>query len=530
MIEGRPFVGKSGQELWAGMDRFCRLHRDQFWVTNIVKDSLPNNRDPKPDEIARAIPEFLDELEMVQPRIVVTAGAFSTRVMLGDVKMADVHGIPHTAEVAGHQYLCLPMYHPAAGLHSKGVLAAFAWDLQQLRKLLDGTLAPWTAAQAPTRTAGNPDDLYTPRNLPRTDRERHSTHGPDVDLRRHVRIGHPTARNAAGNGAGELQRGRRPGGSGGLESQAQQEPVHLRRRAGRKGHRSALDYHDPAVVSLDTEGWADQPWGLSACLNGQHGIIVQADDHAGLKYFSRWIADKTLVLHNALHDIPVLRAMGIELGAYHDTQVLAYHDMLRTGSGVLEAESQNLGTLAYRECGMKLRELSDCAGVDFSTRTIPYTNEVMQYAGMDAVATWRLYQVYAARGLTTYEPYVIDMGQVPLVEQMIRTGLPIDADAALEYYMEVLDKLEAVTEDLRHQAAKLGNRDFNPGSHPQVRELLTRRLSLRIRKRTRGGKASTNEKALADHRDHPFVAQIQARRELDKLRSTYLAPLLEAIS
>jgi DNA polymerase I-like protein with 3'-5' exonuclease and polymerase domains len=235
-------------------------------------------------------------------------------------------------------------------------------------------------------------------------------------------------------------------------------------------------------------------------------------------------------MHNGLHDVPVLRAMGVEVGPYHDTQVLAYHEMIRTGCGVLEAESQNLGTLAYRECGMRLGELRDIPGVDFETQTIPYSEEVMRYAGEDAVATWRLFDVYKQRGLLEQQAYQIDMGQVPLIEQMIRTGIPFDADATLDYYMGVLDKLDTITGELRAKAARLGNHDFNPGSHPQVRELITKRIGLRIRKRTRGGLASTNEKALADHKAHPFVEAIQSRRELDKLRSTYLAPLLEELS
>lgn len=462
-IEGRGFVGKSGQQLWTDMRRYTGLERKDWYVSNLVKEGKPKNQAPKPHEIAAAMPEFLDELERVQPRIVVTAGGFSTRAMLGDVSMADVHGIPHVAEVAGHTYTVLPCYHPAAGLHNKGFLAAFAYDLKRLDARLRGDLPQW-APGPPVRSEW-------------------LTKHPDKDFVRSA-----------------------------------------------------------TVISLDTEGWADKPWGLSFSLDGKTGYVIRANDPLRLTWFANRIAGRVVVMHNGLHDRPVLRAMGIDLTGctVHDTMVLAYHDMMRTGSGVLEAESQNLGTLAYRECGMKLGSLSRLIGVDLASREIPYTDEVRDYAGADAIATWRLFDVYRQRryqsvtggwpNLIDSEAYQIDMGQVPLVEAMIAHGIPFDADGAMTYYTEVIDKFDAVTGELRTMAARMGNRDFNPGSHPQVRELLTRKIGLRIRKRTKGGLASTNEKALADHAEHPFVKKLQDYRELSKLIGTYLEPLLEELS
>jgi uracil-DNA glycosylase family 4 len=449
--DGRPFVGKAGKELWAGMKRFCGLTRDDFYVSNIVKEGLPKNRDPKPHEIAAALPEFLDELELVQPQLVITAGGFATRAVLGRRLMSDVHGIPHQVEIAGRSFVCHPIYHPAAGLHNKGFLAAFAYDLDRLGAYLRGELPVWAPTSRPACSEWFSDD----------------------------------AKDA------------------------------LRGLSGM------------ALVAVDTEGWADLPWGLSFSVDGFHGYVIRADDTRALRWFRDRISRATVVMHNGVHDVPVLRAMGIEIEHYHDTQVLAYHRMLRTGCGVLEAESQNLGTLAYRECGMVLGELKEIPGVDLDARIIPYTDDVMLYAGADPVATFRLFAEY--QDDTDYAPYQIDMGQVSLVRGMIDQGIPFDVDAALDYYAEVLDKLERCTERLQQMAARYGKREFNPGSHPQVREIITRKIGLRVRKRTKGGLASTNEKALADFKDHPFVSKLQEHRELVKLKGTYAEPLLEEL-
>lgn len=455
-IEGRPFVGKSGQQLWSNMKRFTGLTRDDFYVSNVIKDGLPKGKDPKAEHLATAIPEFLDELERVQPRIVITAGSLATRALLGtDVRMADVHGIPHEAEVCGRTYTVLPMYHPGAGLGNKGFLAVLAYDLGRLSELLAGNLAPWAPSPHPARCSW------------------------------------------------------------------------LSRDAMRACERVKAF----SVVGCDSEGWADDPRMLSFSPDGVVGYVIRTIDGEALDWFRGWLSKKTIVpaFHNGLYDVPVYRAVDITIGTYHDTQVLGYHDIIRTGSGVLEAESQNLGTLAYRELGMRLGELSKLPGVDLASREIPYTDDVMRYAGEDPVAAWRLFNVYRERGLVGTQAYQIDMGQVGIVEEMITNGIPFDVDATTDFYAEVIDKLENVTADLQQRATRLGNREFNPGSHPQVRELITRKIGLRIRKRTKGGLASTNEKALADHQEHPFVKKLQEHRELVKLRGTYIVPLLEEL-
>ncbi len=81
-MEGRGFVGKAGRELWAGLTRFCGgLAREDCYVSNVVKDGVPG-KTPKPREVAAALPELLDELARVRPRIVVAVGGTSRRVLL----------------------------------------------------------------------------------------------------------------------------------------------------------------------------------------------------------------------------------------------------------------------------------------------------------------------------------------------------------------------------------------------------------------------------------------------------------------
>lgn len=284
------------------------------------------------------------------------------------------------------------------------------------------------------------------------------------------------------------------------------------------------------IVALDTEGWAVKPWGVSFCGDGKRAFVIKADDTEALAWLSTFIARATLTMHNGIHDVPVLRKMGVSVRRYHDTQVLAYHEMMRSGSGVLEQEAQNLGTLSYRYLGMELKDLADLPGVDFDAMEIPYSDDVMHYAGMDVISDYRLFINYEQQGLVNDPVYQIDMSQVALVEEMIAAGMPFDVNATADYLVEILGKKDAVTAELQEMAARRGNRDFNPGSHPQVRELVTKKYGLRVRKRTKGGLASTNEKALAPFKEHIFVQKLQTYRELSKLEGTYLYPLMEELS
>ena len=565
-IAGLPFVGKSGQELWAAMQRFCGLTRDAFYVTNVVKYGLPKNRDPKPMELAEALPEFIDEVLSVRPHIVVTAGAFATRAVLGDVAMADVHGIPHHVVICPEcsrrriiDFIC------EEKRDRKTTLSLAQVDPAAVERVLDRS-----RANGQTIDRGQESTSRVLRALHRTD-SGGARAQEDPSSRKNVRTGMPRVSEggkAAALGAIQGSAERCPTCGSECLSFTQIGIYHPAAGLHSKGFLSAFAFDldrlgrllrgdlqpwtpgtqgfsewltgasmrscgripGGSVVAVDTEGWVGAPKMLSFSHDGDHGYVIRADHTTALSWFAKWIKDKVIVGHNFIHDIPVLSAIRVQTSDHHDTQVLGYHDIIRTGSGVLEAESQNLGTLAYRECGMVLKELRDLPGVDFDTQTIPYTDAVRDYAGMDAIATYRLFRIYEQRGIVNTLPYQIDMGQVPLVERMIATGIPFDLDATMDYYADILGKLEVATADLKTAARRMGNRDFNPRSHPQVRELITKRIGLRIRKRTKGGLASTNAKALADHQAHPFVEQLQSPRELSKLKGTYLEPLLEELT
>jgi DNA polymerase len=100
----------------------------------VIKCRPPGNRDPRPDEVA-ACKSYLDrQIEVIQPKVIVTLGRHSMERAFPNEKISRVHG--HPRRVNGLVYF--PMYHPAAALHQPSLTGTVKEDFARLRALLDG--------------------------------------------------------------------------------------------------------------------------------------------------------------------------------------------------------------------------------------------------------------------------------------------------------------------------------------------------------------------------------------------------------
>src|SRR5689334_3337 len=73
---GRPFCGAAGKILDKLLES-AGIKREEVYITNIVKDRPPQNRDPLPEEIEIYGP-FLDrQVEIIQPKVLATLGRYS---------------------------------------------------------------------------------------------------------------------------------------------------------------------------------------------------------------------------------------------------------------------------------------------------------------------------------------------------------------------------------------------------------------------------------------------------------------------
>ena len=80
--QGVPFVGRSGQLLDRLLAEELGVERSDVYIANVVKCRPPDNRDPRPDEIAACRPWLAHQLDLVDPVVIVTLGNFASRLLL----------------------------------------------------------------------------------------------------------------------------------------------------------------------------------------------------------------------------------------------------------------------------------------------------------------------------------------------------------------------------------------------------------------------------------------------------------------
>jgi DNA polymerase len=133
-LQGEPFVGRSGKLLDKLVLEELDVDRSRFYIANVVKCRPPDNRDPKPDEIASCRPYLEAQLASIAPRVVITLGNFATKLLLQtDLGITKVRGRAYPMD--GWQLV--PTYHPAAALRSGGaVVAEMRADLIRAKQLL----------------------------------------------------------------------------------------------------------------------------------------------------------------------------------------------------------------------------------------------------------------------------------------------------------------------------------------------------------------------------------------------------------
>lgn len=138
--QGLPFVGAAGKFL-NEMLAAANMSREDVYITNIVKYRPPNNRDPLPEEKAAFLPYLLRQLEIIDPKVVITLGRHSMEYFLPDAKISEIHGHAVRKKVTyhddkEHEWLLVPLYHPAAALYNGGMRQTLIDDFLNVPKII----------------------------------------------------------------------------------------------------------------------------------------------------------------------------------------------------------------------------------------------------------------------------------------------------------------------------------------------------------------------------------------------------------
>ncbi len=134
--QGIPFIGAAGKFLNAMLEQ-AGMHRQDVYITNIVKYRPPDNRDPSPAEKAAFLPYLLRELEIIQPKVVITLGRHSMEYFLPDAKISEIHGQPQEVSIGSTgPTMLIPLYHPAAALFNGSLRKTLIEDFLNVPKLI----------------------------------------------------------------------------------------------------------------------------------------------------------------------------------------------------------------------------------------------------------------------------------------------------------------------------------------------------------------------------------------------------------
>lgn len=137
---GLPFVGRAGNVLDEILVK-AGLSRDEVFIMNIVKCRPPKNRRPKRVEIASCEPYLVEQLEIIEPRVIAPMGNsplgyFFRRYGLGRAVIGGVHGEAILVDEKWGRVTLFPIYHPAAAIYNRGLTEALGRDMKRLAGLM----------------------------------------------------------------------------------------------------------------------------------------------------------------------------------------------------------------------------------------------------------------------------------------------------------------------------------------------------------------------------------------------------------
>ena len=147
-LQGRPFVGKAGKNL-DGFLRVLELNRGDIYSSNVVKirptkvsdKGRVSNRPPNKEELALFTPYLMEEILLVQPKMIVTLGNFALKALCGPKAIiGDMHGretrVTVKHEKQEGEFAIFPLYHPASIIYNRSLQEVYDGDLQALKAVL----------------------------------------------------------------------------------------------------------------------------------------------------------------------------------------------------------------------------------------------------------------------------------------------------------------------------------------------------------------------------------------------------------
>lgn len=473
--DGRPFVGQAGKRLDEALVE-AGLRREDVYIANAVRCRPPLNRTPTPDEAAACLPYLLQDIERVQPRLIVALGnaALATLTSLKGVTAArgrdltPKRGLMIDAPIRA-------TFHPAATLYDRQNWPALVDDLRSFAAMLDGS--------APTIT----DDPHERRIVMDTthDETAGSIARQTLGLLRDAPLLTCDLEWTAGPGTG-----------------VQADMVWPWRRDVRG------EVYSLALAGRGADGNVHTV-GLR--------LPLDLKTAAALAYL---VSSRPVIFHNAAADMLWARSLGLPVKLGGDTLILAHL--------LDENQSKKLEDLCGRYLVGTQAGIGWKAGTQRLHRQAPASPqewaELLRYNCIDARNTLHLHDALVAEARAQGRAQAIGRLYTRLMLPALRIlieaayqGVPVDADAiaaetraSRARMAEAVAELAAITSLPEPAAQRLAT------SPAKTLEFMQRGLGVPV--------DSSRKDDLAEYRHIPAVAAIGRVRKEQKFLGTYFEP------
>jgi len=137
---GRPFCGAAGKVLDELFDS-VKIKREDVYITNLLKDRPPNNRDPQKEEIEACAPYLKRQIEIIAPKVICSLGRFSARFLMEKYGLENkiepiskMHGKVFKVKNLSQSIKLIPLYHPAVAVYNPNLEEVLKKDFKILER------------------------------------------------------------------------------------------------------------------------------------------------------------------------------------------------------------------------------------------------------------------------------------------------------------------------------------------------------------------------------------------------------------
>ncbi len=137
---GRPFCGASGKILDQLLES-AGIERKDVYITNILKDRPPDNRDPEEQEIKACFPYLEKQIEAIKPKVICLLGRHSMQTLMEKYGLeaeiqgiSKIHGKVFEAKASFGKIKIIPLFHPAVAVYNPNMKDELKKDFQILKE------------------------------------------------------------------------------------------------------------------------------------------------------------------------------------------------------------------------------------------------------------------------------------------------------------------------------------------------------------------------------------------------------------